>query len=66
MTCKRQFLLHREDTHSYSTLWFHGRIIGENESCFGEIHLSRHCLHLRVAEPSAVGENRQGIALQGN
>src|SRR5256885_17246054 len=44
MTCKRQFFLHCEDTHSYSTLSFHRRIVGQNESCFGEIHLPRHCL----------------------
>jgi hypothetical protein len=66
MTRKGELFLHREDAYSHPALAFHGRITRQNESCLGEIHLPRHRLHLFVAQPSGVWENRQGIALQGN
>ena len=65
MSGEGQFFLDSEDAHPDSATLFRRGVSGKNKSSFGEIHLTRQCLHGFRAESTAVQKNCQRVAGEG-
>ena len=65
MSGEGQFFLDSEDAHADAAALFRRGVSGKNESSFGEIHLTRQCLHGFRAESTAIEKNCQRVAVEG-
>src|SRR5579863_3045675 len=64
MPGERQLLFHREDSHLYSVALFDSTASRKNKRRFWQPRLARQRLHLVVAQPARVSENREIIPRQ--